>query len=321
MPSQREQPTVSFVVIAHNEAAAIERSLVSIREQDGIDRHEVIVVDDGSTDETARLVAELARRQTEIRLVRLERNRGRGFARATGIRLARGGLVATVDADMVLPPEWLSRCRSELASADAVGGTAVPDGDVAYICSRFQLEPRLVAHATDVTGSNALYRREVFDRVSFDPALRDGEDVALNHALRAASARILTVPGLTAQHRESKDLTQTVAWLYQSGRGATRQLYRYRTLRWPDIAFAGWLVCGAAAGTGWRHGRARALTLPIAYLGAAATAHVSRAFVCERRAVHRVVGAVAVDMVLLTAYFTGRLAGIRAALAPTQSTP
>jgi glycosyltransferase involved in cell wall biosynthesis len=324
MSSSDEQPAVSFVVIAYNEAATIERALDSILAQDGLASHEVIVVDDGSTDETAARVAALARRDSDVRLIRLEQNRGRGFARDTGIRLARGRVIATVDADIVLPPGWLSECQRELASADAVGGTALPDGDVAYICSRFRLEPRPVAHTTTVTGSNAAYRRELFDRVSFDPALRDGEDVALNHALLALGARILTVPGLTVQHQESKDLRQTVAWLYQSGRGATRQLYRYRQLRRPDIVFAGWLLSGLGAAALRRRGRGRgrAAALPMVYVGAAATAHVARAFAWERRYVHRLLGAVVLDMALLGAYFAGRLTGVAAPLrSPRRAMP
>jgi glycosyltransferase involved in cell wall biosynthesis len=322
MPAEPEQPTVSFVVIAHNEAAGIERVLGSILAQEGVVDRELIVVDDGSADNTPARLQALARAHPELRLVRLERNRGRGFARATGVRLARGDVVAMVDADVILPPDWASACLRALTCADAVGGTAVPDGDVAYICGRFELTPRTVPHATKVTGSNAIYRRELFDRISFDPALRDGEDVAFNHALRAIGARVVTLEGLTVEHRETKDLAGTFAWLYQSGRGATRQLYRYREVRRPDLAFAGWLASGAAAALGARRSRSRSAALPLLYAVAAAAAHVSRAFVFERRTADRFVAAVLLDAALLSAYFAGRVAGMRGAVAaPVEAEP
>jgi succinoglycan biosynthesis protein ExoA len=308
-----DRPKISFVVIARNEASGIERALASILAQEGLDSREVIVVDDGSADATRSVVAELALAHPELQLISLERNRGRGYARDAGIRQARGGVLATVDADVILPPDWSLRCMRALHDADAVGGTAVPDGDVAFIYSRFGLEPRGVAHTTTVTGSNAAYRRELFDRVSFDVALSEGEDVALNYALRACGARLVSIPGLTVEHRESKTLLEAVVWLYQSGRGATRQLYRYREIRLPDAVFVGWMLSGAVgiAISRWRSRKA-ALALPLAYLAAGASAHVFRAFVWERRTAHRMVGAVLTDMALLSAYFAGRLTGLTA---------
>ncbi|MBV9799079.1 MAG: glycosyltransferase family 2 protein [Solirubrobacterales bacterium] len=313
---------MSFVVIAHNEAAGIEQALHSILAQEGVDDREVIVVDDGSSDGTAELVAAAAARCPRVRLVRLERNRGRGFARDVGIRLARGQVIATIDADVILPPDWSSQCLGALAVADAVGGTAVPDGDVAYICARFGLKARIVPHTTNATGSNAAYRRELFERIAFDRALRDGEDVAFNHALRAIGAHVQTIPGLVAEHRESKGFAETLAWLFQSGRGASRQLYRYRELRRPDLAFAGWLLSGAGAAVWLYRGHRAAGCVPVVYLGTAAAAHVLSAFVWDRRDGHRLLAAMVVDMALLSAYFAGRLAGIpRATRAPREPRP
>jgi hypothetical protein len=51
-----------------------------------------------------------------------------------------------------------------------------------------------------VTGNNGLYRRRVFNQVSFDPSLREGEDVAINHALEAAGARMVTLSDLHVRH-------------------------------------------------------------------------------------------------------------------------
>ena len=94
---------VSFVVIAHNEAANIELALRSILAQN-VDS-EIIVIDDGSRDRTARVVEQVAMDNPAVRLVRLGWNRGRGFARQTGIELARGPFIATVDGDVVLPSQ------------------------------------------------------------------------------------------------------------------------------------------------------------------------------------------------------------------------
>lgn len=312
------RPKVSYVVIAYNESVVIQSSIRSILAQDGAPEDEVVVVDDGSSDETAELVSRVAGSHPSVRLIRLTHNRGRGFARRTGIEQARGEFIATVDADIILPPDWLAQSLAHLVERDAVGGTAVPDGDIAYICSRFRLTPRLRSHSTEVTGSNALYRRPVFDLVSFDPALREGEDVAFNHAMRSHGVRLATVPGLVVRHAESKNFIESVRWLQQSGRGAARQLRRYKEVRLPDIVFLGWLLCVLSV---LMRPCRRRCAVPVAYAFAASVVHVARACIWEARSTHRILGAIVVDTVLLKAYFTGRIVGLIRAEKPSVDDP
>ena len=304
---------VSFVVIAYNEAENIGSTLDAIAALDGLGEYEVIVVNDGSSDGTAGIVGQIAVADRRVRLIDLPENRGRGYARSTGTAAARGELIATVDGDIILPAGWLARAREALRDHDAVGGTAVPDGDVAYLHRRFRLTPRGVGHATAVTGSNALYRREVFSIAGFDPALREGEDVALNHALRLHGLSLACVPGLLVEHAEGKTLPASLRWLFVSGKGATRQLITYRQVRTPDLA-AGAFVAAAAAGL-LLWARRRPLSgaaLPAGLVVAAGTQHVRSRFKTPWSQVNRVAPAIAVDSAMLTAYFTGRLAGLAA---------
>jgi len=303
---------VSFVVIAYNEAANITRTLTSIDSLEGLSKYEVIVVDDGSRDNTAEVVSEVSHRNSNVRLVRLLLNQGRGYARSKGIAEARGAFIATVDADIILPPDWLIRSRAAIQHHDAVGGTAIPDGDVAYIYKRFRLIPRFVGHTTTVTGSNALYRREVFELVRFDPSLREGEDVALNYSIKAGGLSSATVPGLVVRHEESKTFRESLVWLFKSGIGATRQLIIYRQVRQPDVA-VGALSVALAAGLGIaaRGHRLAGATLPAAFVLAASAQHVRSRFEIPRSHWHKASPAVIVDSAMLTAYFAGRLVGLR----------
>jgi glycosyltransferase involved in cell wall biosynthesis len=307
----REEDFVSFVVIAYDEAANIAATIAAITALDGLGKHEVIVVDDGSRDGTADVVAAIAECDPDVRLIRLPENRGRGYARHTGIADARGDLIATVDADIVLPHDWLVRARSALRGHDAVGGTAVPDGDVAYLYRRCGLTPRVRAHTTTVAGGNGLYRSEVFTSVRFDPALREGEDVALNHAIERHGLSCAIVPGLIVEHRENKTWGESLRWMFTSGRGATRQLLLYRQIRQPDVA-TGAFVAAAAVGVlaaARRHPATGAL-IPAAVVLAASAQHVRSRFHTPRSDWPRVIPAIAADSALLTAYFTGRLAGL-----------
>ena len=308
-----EESFVSFVVIAYNEAANIARSLAAIAQLDGLGKHEIIVVDDGSSDDTGLIVADIAMRNPAVRLIQLPANRGRGYARSRGIAAARGELIATVDADIILPPGWLARSRTALAHHAAVGGIAVPDGDVAYVHRRCKLTPRVVPGTTTVTGNNGLYRREVFEVVGFDPALREGEDTALNYAMARQGLSSVTVPDLLVQHAENKTLGTSLKWLFDIGRGATRQLITYREVRQPDLAtgaFVGAATLGLLVGT--RGHRLLGTAIPVGFVLAASAQHLRSRFQFPPSHALRAAPAVAIDGALLSAYFAGRIAGLTA---------
>lgn len=304
---------VSFVVIAYNEAKNIGRTLDAVIALSSLvpGQYEVIVVNDGSRDGTAAVVAGRVARNPDIKLIDLPLNRGRGSARATGIAAAQGELIANVDADIILPTDWLVRAEAALAGHDAVGGTAVPDGDVAYVYRATRLAPRVVSATTSVTGNNGLYRRQVFDLVAFDSSLREGEDVALNQAGPRLGLSFATVPGLLVEHNENKSFLGSLRWLFESGMGATRQLLVYRQVRMPDLATGAFLASVAAgillqsfagASVGW--------VIPGIVLLAASIQHVRSRFETPLTCLPTVSLAIALDGAHLLAYFTGRVAGL-----------
>jgi glycosyltransferase involved in cell wall biosynthesis len=95
---------LSFVIPAHNEEERIGRCLDSIlRDSEGRNDVEVIVVNNASTDETENVV----RRYRTVRLVREER-KGIVWARRAGFLEAKGDLIANVDADTMLTPGWIT---------------------------------------------------------------------------------------------------------------------------------------------------------------------------------------------------------------------
>jgi glycosyltransferase involved in cell wall biosynthesis len=102
-------PELSVVIPAYNESHGIGPvldELAGILGQAGLD-HEILVVDDGSTDDTARVVEEKAAALPALKLVRHGRNRGYGASLKTGIRAAASEVVAITDADGTYPAEAL----------------------------------------------------------------------------------------------------------------------------------------------------------------------------------------------------------------------
>ena len=104
-------PRVSIVIPAYNSAATIAQAVTCATGQT-IDDLEVVVVDDGSTDDTARIVEELALGDARIRLLKHEQNKGRLEARRTGITAASGDFTLQLDADDELLPDMAERMLS-----------------------------------------------------------------------------------------------------------------------------------------------------------------------------------------------------------------
>ncbi len=114
----QNESLVSVVVPAFNRAAAIGECLRSVQGQTH-QNWEAIVVDDGSMDRTPEVVAELAREDSRIRLIRQDRNRGAQAARNVGMRAARGEWIAFLDSDDQFLPYSLES-RLEVAVRDRV---------------------------------------------------------------------------------------------------------------------------------------------------------------------------------------------------------
>lgn len=109
-------PTLSVIIPAFDEEDYIEPCLVALLEQsDSI--HELIVVDNNSTDSTVRIVQNLQRTHSKIRLIS-ESKAGVVHARNAGFRCATGEILGRVDADTRVRPGWAARVRSYFSNSD-----------------------------------------------------------------------------------------------------------------------------------------------------------------------------------------------------------
>ncbi len=123
--------TKSIVIPAYNESYRLERAFGAFASEVDWDDTEVIVVDDGSDDDTAGVAERLLAPYPFTLVIRLDRNRGKGSAVRVGITRARGCQVAFTDADMATDPQCLSTLFDKLADSEVViGSRAHPDSVV-----------------------------------------------------------------------------------------------------------------------------------------------------------------------------------------------
>lgn len=123
-------PALSVVVPAYNEGARLPPTLVRLREylDAAAEPYEVIIVDDGSADDTVAVAEERTRCWPQLRVLRLPRNQGKGAAVRAGMLAATGAVRLFTDADMSAPIDELPHLRARIGPACdvVIGSRAVP---------------------------------------------------------------------------------------------------------------------------------------------------------------------------------------------------
>ena len=107
---------LTLVLPAYNEEAKIERDLAQLTAHlDGTGlSYELIVVDDGSSDATASIVARFAKDSRRITLLENKRNRGKGYSVRRGVLAARGRYIGFLDAGLCVPSSEIERALDHL---------------------------------------------------------------------------------------------------------------------------------------------------------------------------------------------------------------
>jgi dolichol-phosphate mannosyltransferase len=119
-----EDPYLSLVIPAYNEQETVVELLRRVNGAlTGIGKpFEVILVDDGSTDSTPKLLNEGMSQYPWLRVLRMQRNGGQSAAFDAGFRAARGQVIATIDADLQNDPEEIPRLLPMLNGTDMING-------------------------------------------------------------------------------------------------------------------------------------------------------------------------------------------------------
>jgi glycosyltransferase involved in cell wall biosynthesis len=210
LPAVQATPRVSVVLPVWNGERFLAEAVESVLSQT-LHRFELLLVDDGSTDATAEMSSDYARRDRRVQVIRLQRS-GIAHALNAGIAAARGRYVARMDADDISHP---SRLQKQLAHLDA-NPRCVAVGSAVYVM--------------DERGGHVGTSRYPEEHAEITQTLMDGRSNAMAHpTVMARRKALVAVGGYRHDSVPSEDLD---LWFRLSRIGTLanmrEQLLRYR---------------------------------------------------------------------------------------------
>ncbi len=225
-----EAPRVSVVVCSYNGGGTLDQCLRSLQVLD-YPIYEVIVVDDGSTNDTRAILA----RFPDVRAIH-QPNKGLSVARNVGLQAASGRVIAYTDSDCFADPNWLTHLVYQLqrSGAAAVGGPNLTpaDGWLAECVAASPGQPTHVPEndqvAEHIPGRNMAFRRDVLEVINgFDPQYcKAGDDVDVCWRLQQAGHWITFAPGAFVWHHRRQNPRAYLK--QQAGYGEAEALLRFK---------------------------------------------------------------------------------------------
>lgn len=179
----KQLPSVSVVIPAYNEEKRLAKTLRALQKQTYKGQVEIIVVNNNSTDKTAAVAKKFGA------IVIHEAHKGVAYSRQTGFTRASGQLIATTDADTIVPRNWLNRLVSEFTTkpnAVAVSGMYnFYDGSIPLKTMTTLFNYPLFCLFRWYSGANLMVKREAFFAVGgFNVSINLSEDSDLCVRLR-----------------------------------------------------------------------------------------------------------------------------------------
>jgi glycosyltransferase involved in cell wall biosynthesis len=205
--------SISIIIPAHNAEKTLEKCLSSVIQASPHEK-EIIVVDDGSTDQTSKIASNFP-----VKLLNFDENRGASAAKNCGLAKATGDIVAFLDSDCVVEQNYFVELSLALENVGCdlggVGGVVHPlESNIISDSFRVRFfgnssSDDTKIRETDCLGGAAAYLKELLLKFDgFDTNLIGGEDLDLCVRLRKAGYKLLVVPAAKSYHLHPNSLRQ-----------------------------------------------------------------------------------------------------------------
>ena len=241
---------VSVLIPCYNEEGNIGGCLESLMNQDYKGVFEIVVVDNGSKDQSQQIITRFTEKHPNIRLV-IEPKKGTSVVRNTGVKNAKYDYIGFIDADCEAPPDWLSllvnnycSIKSKQPEVIAVGGRNIAPvkgsrfvkaieivldsfpGSFNSIQGRQYTESKPVS---SLSPTNAFYEKEkIIAAGYFDETLKsEAEDAEINYRLFNSGHKFYFVPDSYVWHKMRATAKTWFKNMFRYGKGRARLLKRY----------------------------------------------------------------------------------------------
>lgn len=220
---------VSVIIPVYNGSQTLPACLQGLQNQTR-PPDELIVVDDGSTDDTVNVAG-----QFEV-MVLSQANAGPGVARNYGARMAQGDILLFIDADCTPPPNWIEYMLAPFADPNVAGAKGEYRTHQRELVARFVQQEyqdrcdRMVGQRQIdfVDTYSAAYRRSLFLAAGgFDPTFIKNQDQEFSFRLAKQGHRLVYVPGAIVYHQHDQTLWDYIRRKYQIGYWKTLVMRRH----------------------------------------------------------------------------------------------
>ncbi len=229
----KKYQTYSIIIPSFNRSEEIRDLLHSLDDLNfPRDRFEVIVADDGSTDDTKDVVSR-AQKSVSYHLYYVsQKNQGPGAARNLGMQNARGDFFIFVDSDVTVPPEWLREIDRALheQQADAFGGPDTFRKDFPPLLKAINYSMTSFITTGGLRGKkgkkiakyyprsfNMGLSRAVWQKIGGFSSLRHGQDIEYSHRILKSGAKVIFVADAPVFHKRRTNLRRFFRQVFNWG--------------------------------------------------------------------------------------------------------
>tara|TARA_Y100001970_G_scaffold209506_1_gene255442 strand:+ start:4652 stop:5677 length:1026 start_codon:yes stop_codon:yes gene_type:complete len=243
------KPTISIVTPSYNRAGEINLLINSICQQKfNLDLIELIISDDGSTDNTEQIVKKWEQKTGfEIKYIK-QKNQGPGKARNNGMIHSEGDLILFIDSDCEADPYWVKNIYDCFLKEnfDACGG---PDGakedfsllqkSIDFSMTSFFTTGGMRGHSKNMIAKfyprthNMGLKRKVYEKIGGFGDLRHGQDIEYSNRIRLSGAKICFIPNALVYHRRRTTIRQFFKQVFNWGVARINLFYIDRSLLEP----------------------------------------------------------------------------------------
>lgn len=232
------KPAISIVIPCFNEAENIGKCIDSVKMQQYNSQFEIIAVDNGSTDDTVKIIKDKG-----IILEHAER-KGPAPAKNEGIKKAKGDIIVFIDADCIAHPVWLKNIVEPFRNSEigCVAGEIVACEPKTRI-EHFLIKKKHLSQSVNINHTflsyaataNAAYRKEIFEKVGlFDEALFTGEDADMSWRMQLeTNYKVRYSPEALVYHPHETSLKALYKQKKRHAYGGVALYKKYKNL-WPE---------------------------------------------------------------------------------------